>query len=402
MNRGVWPENWGLLYAAFAFSQGIGLITYWTLPILAGALMTGLGLTTTQVGLLGTIEFAGLFIASLAVAPLMNRGFRRRFAVLGVVVVVAINLVCGLGGFEFTSLATLRFLAGLGAGLALAVGNATIANAKDAERFSGHLTIALVAFMVAVMPVFSRISESFGHRGVFLALAVTVLIGGLSLLFLPNGPDSELAGEAPDRPSTATATLLSGAGVSVLVVALFFGARDTLPWLVAEQLGIDAGMALPEIGDLFALMYAVSILGPALLLFLSRRFDAKTLLAMSMAVTGLFAWVFTMADGNRLQFSSGIVIWATAYFMAFALLNAVAATVDRSGQLVSAVGSSFIAGVTVAPFFGGYLVDQGGYSYLGMAEIVLTVLIVVLVVAGIRRTNARVADSGDAANPLGS
>lgn len=402
MNRGVWPENWGLLYAAFAFSQGIGLITYWTLPILAGALMARLGLTTTQVGLLGTIEFSGLFIASLAVAPFMNRGFRRRFAVLGVALVIAINMICGLGDFEFSALATLRFVAGLGAGLALAVGNATIANARDTERFSGHLTIALVAFMVAVMPIFSRVSESFGHRGVFLALAVTVLISGLSLLFLPDGPDTELVGEAPEQSAPVAATLFSAAGISVLAVALFFGARDTLPWLVAEQLGVDAGMALPEIGDLFALMYAVSILGPALLLFLSQRFDAKTLLAASMAVTGLFAWVFTVSDGSRMQFSSGIVIWATAYFMAFALLNAVAATVDRSGQLVSAVGSSFIAGVTVAPFFGGYLVDQGGYSHLGVAEIALTVMIVVLVVAGIRTAQTRVADAGKAADQLGS
>ncbi len=57
-----------------------------------------------------------------------------------------------------------------------------------------------------------------------------------------------------------------------------------------------------------------------------------TLLALSMALTGLFCWLFTVSDGNQLQFSAGLVIWATIYIMAFALLNAVAAMVDRSGR----------------------------------------------------------------------
>ena len=383
MNR-IWPQNWGLLYTAFAFSQGIGLISYWTLPILAGALMAGLGLSATQVGLLGTIEFAGLFVASLGLAPFIDRGFRRRAALVSLLIIIGMNLFCGLVTLDFTSLAMARFVAGLGAGLALAVGNATIANAPDAERFSGHLTIALVAFMVLVMPIFSRVSEGYGHQGVFIALAVTVVIGGVSILFLPNGPNDELIGQSVDAGAGAEKVLFGMVGISILLIALLFGARDTLPWLVAEQLGVDAGMSLPEIGDLFALMYAVSILGPVLLLWMSKLIGPKTLLGLTMGLTGFFAWVFTVSDGNRMQFSSGIVIWATVYFMAFALLNAVAALFDRSGRLVSAVGSSFIAGVTIAPFFGGYLVDQGGYSLIGIAEIVLTVLIVLLVIIGLR------------------
>jgi len=208
-------------------------------------------------------------------------------------------------------------------------------------------------------------------------------------VFLPDGPSAQLAATSLDADSSKKLALLSTAGLMLLGVALLFGARDTLPWLVAEQLGTDAGMTLPETGDLFSLMYAVSILGPTLLLFVSRRFDARTLLAVSMALTGLFCWVFTVSDGNRFQFSAGIVVWATIYFMAFAILNAVAAMVDRSGRLVSAVGSSFIAGVAIAPFIGGYLVDRGGYSLIGIAEIVLTVLIVLFVIVGLRGSHLR-------------
>jgi predicted MFS family arabinose efflux permease len=85
------------------------------------------------------------------------------------------------------------------------------------------------------------------------------------------------------------------------------------------------------------------------------------------------------------QFSVGIIAWATIYFIAFAQINAVAALADRKGRLASAVGSAFIAGVTIAPFIGGSLVDAGGYTWLGAAEIILTILIAIVVLVGIPR-----------------
>ncbi|MEL7028355.1 MAG: MFS transporter [Pseudomonadota bacterium] len=383
-NRSLLPENWGLLYAAFAFSQGIGLISYWTLPLLAGALLAGLGLSTTEVGLLGTIEFIGLLGASLLLAPFVDRGFRRAAALVSVVIIVAANLASAFAPPEFWTLAGLRFVAGLGAGLALAIGNATIANARDPERFSSHLTLALVAFMVVVMPIVARLSGAYGYQGVFLALAGIVMIGAVSLIFLPNGPNADLPDEAADAGAGLGAnTLLTAVGLVVLTVALLFGARDTLPWLVAEQLGSDAGMSVSEVGDLFSLMYAVSIAGPVSMLLLTRIFGPKTLLFLAMTATGLFAWMFTVSDGDAQQFSVGIIAWATIYFIAFAQLNAVAALFDRSGRLVSAVGSSFIAGVVIAPVVGGYLIDLGGYGVIGAAELALTALIAAIIIFGL-------------------
>jgi MFS family permease len=189
-------------------------------------------------------------------------------------------------------------------------------------------------------------------------------------------------GEADSRVAT---DLLSALAIAVPMIALPFGARGTLPWLVAEPLGTDAGMSLPQVGNLFSLMYAVSILGPVALLFLARVAGVRAILFWSLAVAGFFNWLFTVPAGNTVKFSVGIIVWATIYFIAFAQINAVAALADRKGRLVSAVGSAFIAGVTIAPFIGGSLVDAGGYTWLGAAEIILTILIAIVVLAGIPR-----------------
>ena len=68
-----------------------------------------------------------------------------------------------------------------------------------------------------------------------------------------------------------------------------------------------------------------------------------------------------------------------------AQINAVATLADRKSKLVSAVSGAFIAGVTIAPFIGGSLVDAGGYTWLGAAEIIFTRLIAIVVLAGIPR-----------------
>jgi hypothetical protein len=122
-------------------------------------------------------------------------------------------------------------------------------------------------------------------------------------------------GEADSRVAT---DLLSALAIAVPMIALPFGARGTLPWLVAEPLGTDAGMSLPQVGNLFSLMYAVSILGPVALLFLARVAGVRAILFWSLAVAGFFNWLFTVPAGNTVKFSVGIIVWATIYFIAFA------------------------------------------------------------------------------------
>ncbi|WBX85188.1 MFS transporter [Sphingosinicella microcystinivorans] len=374
-SRTILPDDWGLTFACFAFSQAIGLITYWTLPLFAGALMTGLDLSATEVGLVGTIEFSGLFLSSLMLAPHIDRGFRRKAAVLSVVIVISVNAACGLLPLEMTSLTVLRFIAGLGSGIALTIGNASIANGRDPEKLSGHVMLLLVMFMVLLMPAIAYVSENYGYRGVFLGLAGAVLLASTTIPFVPQRPDAALTVEA-EQSGSRKGPLWSLAGVMLMLVALLFGLRDTLPWLVTEQIGTEAGMSVQQIGGLLSVMYAVSALGPVLQIFLARRMSARRLLALSIAVAGGFLWMFTLADGNVARFSVGIVLWATIYFMAYAQLYAFAALVDRTGRLASALGGAFIAGVTIAPFIGGYVLDLGGYGVMGGVEIALTLLMV--------------------------
>lgn len=296
---GLAPDDWGLLFACFAFSQAIGLITYWTLPLYAGALMSGLSLSATDVGLLGTIEFAGLLLTSSLLAPFIDRGFRRQAAWISAATVVAINLVCGLLPLDLQSLSMLRFVAGLGSGVALTIGNASIANGANPEKLSGQLTFLLVLFMMVAMPAFAWVSEHFGYRGVFLALAATVLIGALSTPFVPRRPNDDPGLELGLGGGAGRHPLLTLAGAMLMLVAFLFGLRDTLPWLVTEQIATEAGLTIQQLGTLLAVMYGISALGPVAQILLARALSAKALLTASMVGAGAQCRPIAVATRRR-------------------------------------------------------------------------------------------------------
>ena len=67
--RDLMPNNWGTLLAAFAAAYGTGLLALIALPFMVGANMASLGLDEAQAGLLSTLEFAGVFVTSVLLAP---------------------------------------------------------------------------------------------------------------------------------------------------------------------------------------------------------------------------------------------------------------------------------------------------------------------------------------------
>ncbi|WP_353231019.1 MFS transporter [Novosphingobium sp.] len=373
--RSFFPDDWGLLLASFGYSQAIGLIIYWTLPLFAGALGTWLGLTATQVGLVGTIEFAGLFLGSVALAPFMHRVSRRKTAWLAAGTVVLANIGCAVLPLSFSTLIALRLLSGLGCGAALSIGNATMASSADPDSTSGHVTLLLIALMIVLQPVEAAISAQLGLRAVFWGYVVIVALASLSAFFVPEPARDEPVHTAAE-PS-AVSPLRSASGILLISVALLFGLRDTLPWLVTEKIGTDAGLSVQQVGTVLSAMYAVSALGPMLQLVLARRMPSHWLLATGILGAGLFLGMFTWANGSAIRFIIGVVAWATIYFLAYAQLYAAAALFDRSGRVASAAGGAFIAGVAIAPSVGGILVDQGGFDAMGYAEVALTVVMVV-------------------------
>lgn len=357
------PTNWGALLAAFAAAYGTGLLALIALPFMVGANMQTLGLDESQAGLLSTIEFAGVFVTSVLLAPKVAVIDRRKVAIGGAAIVVIANLASAMWG-SYESLMVLRALAGLGAGLALAPGNATVANAEQPEKFAVHMTVMFVFVMAIITKIFGPIGEAYGQTGIYLALAGTVTVLSPLLLFMPpSAPEQEFV--AAHKTDRGHFSIFDLGGIAILFAFFCFSLRDTISWAFLASTGMEAGLTEAEVGSLLANSALFGLVGPLLATLIGARFGLRLPLLAGILVSGLVTYLISQSSNNAELYSVSILFWVGSYFFCLAYLTALAAEMDVEGRVAAAAGSALMVGLFVGPSLGGNLIAGGSYALVG-------------------------------------
>lgn len=357
------PDDWRLLVSAFAAAYGIGWLSLLGLPFLIGSAMTTLKLNEAQAGTLVTVEFVGIMFASLASAPFMGRADRRNLTWIGAALALAAN-VLSIFVDSYTSLLIIRPIAGLGAGIAIACGNAAVSNSRNPERFAGHLSILSVALMVFIMLAFSRLGALWGIRGVYAGIAALILVMSFAVKYLPRHP-AEAITQAPHAAKAGGATLRIS-GLLMLAAFFTFSLRDTLAWAFVERIGSEVGYTSQEVGNLLSVQAAFGVTGPLIASVVGSRFGVKTPLSIGIFLSGLVTFAISHSAGSKVLYTLATTFQPSTYFFTLAYLTALAAELDDMGRVVAACGSALMAGVAIGPAVGGALiVAAGGYATVG-------------------------------------
>ena len=159
-----------ILLSSFAAISGVGLLSYAALPFLIGSTMINLDLNEEGVGILYSLEFIAAALSSIIIAPKIGEINRTKIAFIGAFIVIAGNLASGLWS-NYEALLSIRRMTGIGAGLALASGNATIANAKHPAKIAGMMNVLFAAMIILLMLYLSYLNESWGIQGIYFGLA---------------------------------------------------------------------------------------------------------------------------------------------------------------------------------------------------------------------------------------
>ncbi len=371
------PDNWPLLMSAFSAAYGIGLLSLLSLPFLIGTAMASFSLNEAQAGLLGTVEFASVMVISLIVAPLMGKMDRRKLVYMGFLVVLCAN-VFSVFANGYYLLLILRVVAGLGAGTVMACGNATVSNAKDPERFAGHMSVLAVFLMIFIMFVFSRVSEAWGLAGIYTAMCVTIIFMGIFLHNMPrNAAQKDDTAESSESHQYKA---LKITGLLMLGAFFAFSLRDTMAWAFVERIGSEAGFSGEQIGNLLSIQAMSGLIGPIIATIIGSRFGLKWPIIAGIFVSGLATYLVSASTDSKLLYIVGVMLMPGSYFYTLAYLTSLAAELDEQGRIVAASGSALMAGIAVGPAIGGkMIVSGGGYGVVGIAIIACAVLTLIFV-----------------------
>ncbi|PNV84629.1 MAG: MFS transporter [Desulfobacteraceae bacterium] len=369
------PDDWGMLLSAFAASYGIGLVTLLGLPYLVGSTIDGLGLSESQAGLAGTVEFLSVLVSSLIIAPFVNRVRRRTVAFVGMLLAISGNLLCVIqdGPLTYNTLIFFRAIAGFGCGLALAVGNATLSNAADPEKMAAHMSVLFVTLMAITMPLFAWATDALGYKGMYGILAVCMLCVSPLLIMLPQ---SAVEQAASDVHPHGHENLFSAAAFFMLAAMFCFALRDMSGWAFVERIGLDVGYSGSEISMLLSAQGIIGISGPIVASIIGSRFGIKIPLSIGIITSGLVYFFMLLFPTSTVVFTVSALAIGTTYFLTLTYMLALAAELDTKGRIVAASGGFLSAGAAFGPLTGGYIVEQFGYSttswfILGMASLTL-------------------------------
>ncbi|OAI94685.1 MFS transporter [Pseudomonas putida] len=383
--RNFLPESWSLVFSAAASAYGVGLLGLWALPFLISAIIHDLQLNEAQAGLLMSAEFGFTMLASLLVAPFMGRAPRRTLAIAGTLLAIVANLVSA-HIVDLYTLAAVRCVAGVGAGLALACGNAAVSSAKQPDRIAGHMNVLSVLLMIVVMLGYAKVMAALGLPGLYYAMAATMAVMLLAIPFMAQR--ATLAETVVVSRAGQGNVLLSLPAVCMMLAMFVFQARDTMGWAFVERIGTMVGYSGDELGVLLSVQSVVGLVGPLLAAMIGKRFGMSTPVILAVLLTGATSLSYVLGEHSKTMYTAGVMTICITYFYALSYLTGLAAELDREGRVVAAAGSFLSLGLAVGPAISGGLISLGGFSLAawGIAvTVVLTLALVSVPLARIRK-----------------
>lgn len=397
--RNLVPESWGLLLSAFASAYGVGLLALLALPFLIGAAIDDLALDEAQAGFLLSAEFVSAMVASLLVAPVMGRAPRKTLAIVGAAVAICANI--GSASIQdIYFLAAIRCIAGAGAGLCLACGNACVSSARDPDRMAGQMNVLFVVLFIGVMIGFAHTMAAYGLSGLFYAMALTQ--GAMLLLFIPRMPQRPLIVHEEHHATKPGRSLFSGTALCMMAAMFFFSMRDTMGWAFVERVGINAGYNVEELGLLFSAQAFFGMAGPVLAAVIGKRFGFGIPVIIGILASGAVSLGYVLSESSIVIYTTAVMMISLTYFYTLAYLTGLAAALDRQGRIAAAAGSFLTLGIAAGPAVSGILVAAGGYTYVawGMFIVVLLTLLAALVPLGSIRLEHKTASAAAVTSPI--
>ena len=370
-----------ILLSSFAAISGVGLLSYAALPFLIGSTMINLDLNAESVGILYSLEFIAAAISAIIIAPKIGKINRTKIAFIGAFIVIAGNLISGLwSNYEFLLL--IRPFTGIGAGLTLASGNATIANAKHPAKIAGMMNVLFAAMIVLLMLYLSYLNEAWGIQGIYFGLAAVTFC---FLFLLKRMPQRSIQHDSETVSNKINSTgIFSVAGIAIFTVFFMFTLRDSMAWGFAERIGNVVGYTSNEMGQLLSLQAFTGLVGPIIAAIIGFKFGVRFPLLLGIVFAGLTSYAIFLSPELPYLFEGSVLVWTAGYFFAISYLTAYAATLDIDGRIVAASGSAMLLGVATGPALSGYLITKGGYDLGAWVTLVLVVFMIIAAIVSLK------------------
>ncbi len=360
------PEDSLLASVLLSFLATAGLFYVNIMAALVDGLISGVGLTAQQAGLVASANVYGAAVGALAAVFVIRRLPWRRTAVTVLLCLISIDLVSTLLR-DPQVLIAVRFIHGLIGGLLVGVAFAVIARTRTPDRTFGMLLVVQFGLGGLGLMFLPRLALAFGPGVLFVALATFSLATLAMTPFLGAYQAApKVAATDPKAPTRWTPLVL------VFVAIFLFQAANMGLAAYIISLGKAAGLELGFITNTLGAANWIGALGSALVVFMGVKFGRFWPVAAGLALTLAGTWAFQFSALPWVYLVANI---GTAITWAFVIpyLFGMSAAFDKAGQMAALAGFFSKMGLASGPAMAAFVASGGRYdglitlSVLGLA-----------------------------------
>ncbi|MFE6283538.1 MFS transporter [Streptomyces sp. NPDC057877] len=345
-----------------------GYLAPYLLPTVVGRLDSGLPLTATQSGAIGSALLLGSAAAGFLLAARVHRVGPRVLARLGLTLAVL-----GYGGAALSAAVPAvvagAVVGGLGSGTATAVAATLIAGRPDQHRSTTLGLLGVSALAGAVYLTVPHLGP--GHGLPLAAIALTALaVWPLTGRLGPAEPAQRHRCEVTRLPHPR-------AGLVLAAALLCWSLAQNSLWGVSGRIGLaQAHLSEVTVGAVFAVALGAGLVGVVLAGALGPRIGLALPIGGGTAVIAVCIAVSASAT-DLVTFAAGEIAWNALYPVVLSYVIGLAASLDGRGRWAVLVGSASSLGTAAGPVAGSVL--AAGVGFPGMGIVLAGGLLVVAV-----------------------
>ncbi|MFG2471055.1 MFS transporter [Streptomyces canus] len=333
-----------------------GYLAPYLLPTTVGRLDSGLALTATEAGAVGSALLLSSAAAGFLLASRVDRVGPRTLARIGLTLAVL-----GYGGAALThavpAVVVGALIGGFGSGTSTAVAATGIAAQPDPHRITTVGLLGVSALAGAVYLTVPHLGPGHGQPLAAIALTALAVWPLTGRLPLATGPARSRETRAP-LPHLRAGLLLAG-------TLLCWSLAQNALWGVSGRIGLtQAHLSEATVGAVFAIALGAGLLGVVGAGALGPRLGRA--LPIGGGTVLIAACITLSASATDLtSFASGEIAWNTLYPIVLSYVIGLAASLDPRGRWAVLVGSASSLGTAAGPLTGSLLASEAGFPVMG-------------------------------------
>lgn len=350
-----------------------GMVDMVALPLWVGTLMQTYKFTPQTAGMAVTLFLLMVALTSTVLAPLFNRLPRKLIGFVGFAIAAAtFYTVSGLptsGESLERSMMVLHAIAGIGIGGGLSMAHGAMGRTDNPHRMFAWANGLLGVFAVGFLGSMPKLIEALGGQVIFVGFAIVMGIAALVLLMA----FPVLDGHDPLQPKINKP--IPKAAWFAIVTVVFLTLNYAMVFSFIERMGAARQFPAQMVGGVLLALGLVNLLPGPLAGIFERKVSAIAVAMLAPVLQAVLALVLFNAQ-DFVYYSVAGALCVMPVMFGHIFLFGLMSRIDTSGRAAASTPAMVMLGSSIGPVLGGVLVQQSGYSAIGIASVVIGLLAV--------------------------